>query len=108
MPETRVVEPFLEFSQKSVLLVLLQIFAKIGAQEGTWTLQTRINTCFFKIVQAPVVDLFILLSIENDETRSFGYLFFCAEIVIINKQPKAEDRCIFEQCLPTDKTTILE
>ena len=73
--ETRIVEPFLEFSQKSVLLVLLQIFAKIGAQEGTWTLQTRINTCFFKIVQAPVVELFILLSIENGAMRRLGSYF---------------------------------
>ncbi len=35
MPETRMVEAFLAFLQKSVLLVLLQFFAKIGAQEGT-------------------------------------------------------------------------
>ena len=57
MPETRVVEPFSEFLQKSVLLVLLQIFKKIGAKEGARTLQSRINTDFFKIVQAHVVEL---------------------------------------------------
>ena len=77
MPETRMVEPFSDFLQKSVLLVLLQIFAKIGAQEGTRTLQTRMNTDFFKIVQAPVVELLALLRSElSTNPLSFDEGFF--------------------------------